>query len=252
MSPHKSAVKKSLKHPRHSHDSFRNDDANTAYIDHYKNASIVMERSVDIESLENTFIPKMFKERTWTKLLNPLGDVGQLKKKALHAIEFSLEMRALAYILIFNLYSVKNLITLSRPRTIFLHDLHLHEIDICGHIYHLSVKCIKKRKSRLTLPFPSLLMSLISRVRVKILSGLLVMQREEPISEHTIIRSKAHIPDLETDASQIPRDETADEGGNTKDEIDQFTHVSEDTPQSSYQAQVRAPDCLDLILGRVE
>ena len=47
--------------------------------------------------------------------LEPLVQVlgGQLKKKALHTIEFSPEMRALAYIMIFNLYPVKNLTTLS-------------------------------------------------------------------------------------------------------------------------------------------
>ena len=78
------------------------------------------------------------------------------------------------------------------------------------------------------------------------------MQKEELISEPTIIQSKAHIPGLETGASQIPRDEAADEGGNTEDEIDQFTHVPEDTPQPSSQAQARAPNQLDLILGRVE
>ena len=75
MSPRKSVAKKSVKHPRHSPDSFKNEDANNAYIDHYKNATIIMERGVDIESLENTFIPEAFKERTWTKLLNPSGDV---------------------------------------------------------------------------------------------------------------------------------------------------------------------------------
>ena len=61
-------------------------------------------------------------------------------------------------------------------------------------------------------------MSLISRVRVKIPSGLPVMQREEPISEYTIIWSKAHIPGLETGASQIPRDD-AKEGGNTEERL---------------------------------
>ena len=69
------ATKKLAKRPCHSPNSFRNNDANIAYIDHYKNASIVMERSVDIESLENTFILEVFKERTWTKLLKPSGDV---------------------------------------------------------------------------------------------------------------------------------------------------------------------------------
>ena len=156
---------------------------------------------------------------------------GQLKKRALHTIKFSIEMRALAYIMIFNLYSVKNLTTLSGPRTVFLHDLFTHkEINICGHIYHLFVKCIRKRKSRLTLPFLSLVMSLISRARVEIPSGLSIMQREEPISEQTIIRSKDHILEPSTGVSQIPRDEAKKEGGNTNEEIDRFTSIPEDTP----------------------
>ena len=34
-----------------------------------------MERVVRMETLENTAIPEVFKERTWTKLLNPSGNV---------------------------------------------------------------------------------------------------------------------------------------------------------------------------------
>ena len=211
-----------------------------AFLDHFKRALIVLKRTVDLESLEGTFIPDVFKERTWTKLLNPMGNVfediireffanafvegdhincwlrgrefsisresiqevleiflttpktslqydeikekleplvkvlgGKLKKKALHTIAFSPEMRVLAYIMVFNLYPVKNLTTLLGPRTIFLFDLFTHkEIDICGHIYHLFIKSITKRNSRLTLLFPSLVMSLILRARVKIPSGL--------------------------------------------------------------------------------
>ena len=75
MFTRKSAAKKTAKCPCYSLDSFRNDDANMVYIDHYKNASIVLERRVDIESLKDTFIPEVFKERTWNKLLNPMGDV---------------------------------------------------------------------------------------------------------------------------------------------------------------------------------
>ena len=40
--------------------------------DCYKGATIIMERVVHLESLEGTFIPEVFKERTWTKLLNPV------------------------------------------------------------------------------------------------------------------------------------------------------------------------------------
>jgi len=121
---------------------------------------------------------------------------GQLKKKALHTIEFTLEMHALVYIMVFNLYPVKNLTTLSVPRTIFLFDLFTHkEIDICGHIYYLFIKNITKKNASLTLSFPNLVISLILRARVTIPSGLPIMQKEDPISKQTIIRSKAYILD---------------------------------------------------------
>ena len=42
------------------------------YNDCYKGATIIIERVVHLESLEGTFILKVFKERTWTKLLNPI------------------------------------------------------------------------------------------------------------------------------------------------------------------------------------
>ena len=139
-------------------------------------------------------------------------------------------MSALAYIMIFNLYSMKNLMTLSEPRTIFLYDLFTHkEIDICGHIYHLFLKSIKKRNARLILPFPSLVMSLILRAQVKIPSGLQVMQREDRISEHTIIRSKAHVLGPSVSVSQIPKDDEAAKEGNTNEDIEQYTLAPEDT-----------------------
>ena len=227
----KLATKKSSKRSRTSSDSFPNDDAEMAFNDHYKRVPIILERTMDLESLEGTFILDVFKKRTWRKLLMPMGNVyedviqefyvnafvegdhinywlkgrefsitrdsiqdvleirlttphtslqyderrekleplveilgGQLNKKTLHTIPFTPEMRTLAYIMIFNLYPVRNLTNLSAPRTIFLYDLFTHmEIDIYSHIYHLFIKCITKKNSRLTLPFPSLVMSLIIR-----------------------------------------------------------------------------------------
>ena len=66
----------------------KNEDANNIYIDYYKNAVIIMERGVDLESLENTFILKVFKERTRTKLLNPSSDVYECIVKEFFAITF--------------------------------------------------------------------------------------------------------------------------------------------------------------------
>ena len=72
-------------------------------------------------------------------------------------------------------------------------------------------------------------MSLITRARVKIPSGLQVRQREDPISAQTMIQSKAHIPRPTVGVSQIPRDDAAEEEGDTEEEIEHFTLVPKDT-----------------------
>ena len=262
MSPTKhSASKKSSKCARTDSDNFKSVEADMAYNNCYKQAMINMERVVKLDTLEDTCIPKVFKERMWTKLLNPNGVVyseiikeffsnasvegdhinywvrhkefvitresiqdfleahppsqpitmqyddrlesikemvtipgGTLKKSSMNTIPFSPEIRALAYLMIHNLYPVTNLMTLSDPRTIFLYDLFTHkEIDICGHIFHLLTKSIEKRNSRTIMPFPSLIMGLIAKAKLKLPSGLTVQQRDYPIGAHTVTRSTAHI-----------------------------------------------------------
>ena len=56
-------------------DNFKSVEADMKYNDCYKRATIIMERVVKLETFENTFILEMFKERTWTRLLNPVGVV---------------------------------------------------------------------------------------------------------------------------------------------------------------------------------
>ena len=192
MSPTKhSTTKKSLKQPRFDSENFQSIEVDLAFNDFYKKAPIIMERVLNMETLANTFISEVFRERTWKKLLNPSGNVfveiireffanalvkgehincwvrqrefsvtresiqeilevrpptqqsfiqyddrmdflepiaellsGNLQKKALNTIPFTPEMWTLAYILLHNLYLVKNLTTLSIPRAIFLYDLH--------------------------------------------------------------------------------------------------------------------------------
>ena len=321
MSPiEQSASKKSSKRPCTNLENFRSIEADMAFNDYYKKAPIIMERVVAMETLENTFILEVFKERTWTKLLNPIRNVyveiireffanafvererincwlrgrefsatresiqeilelhrptqqsyiqyddrlnslvpitellgGDLKKKVLNIIPFTPEIRTLAYIMLHNLYLVKNLTTLFEPRTIFLLDLFTHkEIDICSHIFYLFTKCVTKRNSRLVLPFPSLVMALIARARGKVPSGLPVMQRDYPINAQTMTRSKAHITGPSVGISQIPRDDVEEEGGNMEEEIDRFILAPEGSTQPSSKARARAPDRLNLLIARVE
>ena len=74
MSPtkHVATKKPSSKRARTDSDNFRSIEADMKYNDYYKDKTIIMERVVQLESLEGNFIPEVFKERTWTKLLNPV------------------------------------------------------------------------------------------------------------------------------------------------------------------------------------
>ena len=69
------AFNKSSKRPCTDSENFRTIETDMAYNNCYKRATINMERVVRIENLENTSILEMFKERTWTKLLNLTGNV---------------------------------------------------------------------------------------------------------------------------------------------------------------------------------
>ena len=76
MSPTKHlASNRSSKRPQIDSDNFISADADMAYNDCYKRATIIMERVVKLDTLEDTCKLEVFKERTWTKLLNPTGVV---------------------------------------------------------------------------------------------------------------------------------------------------------------------------------
>ena len=74
MAPTKHAATKkpSSKHARTNSNHFKSANADMKYNDCYKETTIIMVRVVHLESLESIFIPEVFKERTWTKLLNPV------------------------------------------------------------------------------------------------------------------------------------------------------------------------------------
>ena len=70
------------------------------------------------------------------------------------------------------------------------------------------------------MPFPSLIMGLIAKERLKILSGLKIIQRDYPIGAHTLTRSTAHIKGSKTSVHTIPQACVEDEGGDTEEEIE--------------------------------
>ena len=66
-------------------------------------------------------------------------------------------------------------------------------------------------------------MGLIAEIRLKLPSGLTVVQRDYPISAHIVTRSTTHIRGSRIGVSSIPRDRIEEEGGDTEEEIDRFT-----------------------------
>ena len=109
-----------------------------------------------------------------------------------------------------------------------------------------------KQNSRTIMPFPSLIMGLITKTRLKLPSGLTMVQRDYPIGAHTVTRSTAHIKGSKTGVHTIPQDRVEDEGGDIEEEIDKFTSAPEMSAQPSSSAPTRGPDRLDSILARVE
>ena len=83
------------------------------------------------------------------------------------------------------------------------------------------------------MPFPSLIMGLIAKARLKLPSGLTVVQRNYPIGAHTVTRSTAHIKGSKTCVRTIPWDRVEEEGGDTDEEIDRFTFTPETSAQPS-------------------
>ena len=74
MDPTKHAATKrpTSKHACTDFDNLKSARADMKYNDCYNKATIIMERVVQLKSLKDTFILEVFKERTWTKLLNPV------------------------------------------------------------------------------------------------------------------------------------------------------------------------------------
>ena len=97
------------------------------------------------------------------------------------------------------------------------------------------------------MPFPSLIMGLIAKTRLKLLSGLTEVQRDYPIGAHTVNRSTAHIKGPKTSVHMIPQDRDENEGGDAEEEIDRFTSAPKTSAQPSFFVPAQGLDRLDCL-----
>ena len=106
-------------------------------------------------------------------------------------------------------------------------------------------------------------MSIMRCERVQIPPGLLVMKREDQIFAQTMTRSKAHLRGL-VEGERVEGEDTAIQGGNTYEYIDNFTLNPEDMEASPTQPQLQpqaqpqgqphapphAPNRIEMLLDR--
>ena len=79
MSPRKkNTTKKPLRCQWYEKDRFQDKNAFEAFSEYYKDAVIIVEREVDLRSLEDTFIPDVLKDYTWVPLLIGSVDVHHI------------------------------------------------------------------------------------------------------------------------------------------------------------------------------
>ena len=102
------------------------------------------------------------------------------------------------------------------------------------------------------MPFPSLIMGLLAKTKIKFPSGHTVVPRDYPIGAHTVTRSTAHMKGSKTGVHTIPQDHVANKSEDTKEEIDRFTSATKPSTQPSSSAPTRGLDRLDHLLDRVE
>lgn len=166
--------------------------------------------------------------------------------KTMHTSTFKIEVRTLAYIMIYNLYPVKNLSTLNQGRTLFLYDLYLKKnINICEHIFYLMDASVRKKEQRMTLSFCSLIMKILRYNGVTIPIGWTPLYREDPISMDTMFRSRARLPGAVKQAKKKQKQEPftiVDK--DIEEKVDHFTLGEETVPPFSVPSSSQ-PDYSD-------
>ena len=113
---------------------------------------------------------------------------GVLEKRCLNTSDFPKDMRCLTTIMMYNLYPIRKMTTLTNAKAIFLMELKEQTfIDISSHIFD-TIMDETKTTSRLKLVFPSLLMRIFKEKGVAIPQDISPKPPLAAINKFTLIR----------------------------------------------------------------
>ena len=121
--------------------------------------------------------------------------IGGVKEgRCLNTNAFPVDMRCLTTLMIFNLYPIRKMTTLTNARVIFLMELKEKTfIDISSHIFD-TIMDETRTTSRAKLVFPSLLMRIFRAKGVPIPQDISLMPTPSAINKQTITRIQARLP----------------------------------------------------------
>lgn len=136
---------------------------------------------------------------------------GHKEGRHLKITLFPPDLRCLIYVMMRNLYLVKNLTNLNNARVIFLMELREGtHIDISAHLYSIIADTALKTISKSKLNLPNLIIRILNDQRVEIPGHIGLLVPTNPITSQTILRSRVRLPGEEhaEETKEIPHTNT--------------------------------------------
>ena len=174
---------------------------------------------------------------------------GVQEGKCLNIIAFPLNLRCLTYIMMFNLYPMKKMTTISNARAIFLMELRENtDIDISAHAYSI-IANETRTTSRAKLILPSLLMWLFQAKGVEIPQDISLMPTLPGINALTISRIKVHLSGDEDEGDQTQGEPIDTETKAERQPLSSRSHGKRNRASSSSAVP---PNAFQIILERID
>ena len=176
---------------------------------------------------------------------------GYREGRGLNITSFPLDLRFLAYIMMFNLYPVKKLSTINNAKAIFLMELRENTyIDIGAHLYNIIVESTKTT-SRSKLVVPNFILRILHNKGVETPQHIGLMDPTPPIDSQTILRSRIWISgdDHAEETEEAPSTDTKTE---VEGQQHLPTHGGGRRRRGASSSSSVPPDAFQIILERID
>lgn len=228
----------------------REDEINCWIRGHEFNIDIDLEDIDDVlgfEDLEHDFTHYKDKILSIEMVQSHIGGVRE--GRCLNTTAFPPDLRCLTLIMMFNLYPVKKMTTISNARAICLMELQENTyIDISAHAFSI-IANETRTTSRAKLILPSLLMKLFWAKGVEIPQDISLMPTPPTINALTIARIKIHLPGDEEEGDQVQGEPMDIE---TEAEAQPSSSRSHGKRSRASSSSIVPPNAFQIVLKRIE